>query len=298
MKPFKPMLAGKAVLEKLVYPVYATPKLDGIRAMITEDGVMSRNWELIPSKMVQREYGRKQFIGLDGELIYGSPVAPDVYRKTMSACSTADSDRLVTFYAFDRWNAPTLGYAERLKKSWDASIQFVEYKLCKNEDQLLAEEERRLEEGYEGLILRSPNGLYKYGRSTSREGGMLKFKRFVDSEAVVLEVLEEMENQNEKELNVFGRTKRSSHKENKVGKGRMGKLVVRDLKTDIVSKVGTGFDDKERAWFWKHRRDIEKRGKGLTRSLACIIKYKYFPIGVKDKPRHPVYLGIREGFDL
>lgn len=289
MKPFKPMLAAEVTLEQIIFPIWATPKLDGIRAVITPDGVMSRNWKLIPNRRVQETYGKKQFIGFDGELIMGDPTASDVYRRTMSACSTADHDECPSFYVFDRWDMPDRPYVERQSHIYDrpCGVYVVGGVRCANKKQLLAYENACLEEGYEGLILRGPDGLYKCGRSTRKEHGMLKFKRFVDSEAIIVGMQEEMENRNEKELNAFGKTKRSGHKANKVGKGRMGALHVRDLKTKVEFDIGTGFTAEERVWFWKRRKKLE----------GMLVKYKHFPIGIKDKPRFPSYLGIRAEYD-
>ena len=63
--------------------------------------------------------------------------------------------------------------------------------------QLAAYEEECLAEGYEGVMIRTPDSPYKCGRSTEREGWLLKIKRFEDAEAVVLDTYEGMSNQNE-----------------------------------------------------------------------------------------------------
>ena len=115
---------------------------------------------------------------------------------------------------------------------------------------------------------------------------LLKLKRFTDSEAVILDVVEEMANMNEATVDERGYTKRSSHQDNKVGKGRMGALLVRDLTTGVEFQIGTGFDAADRAEFWEQ----DMRGK--------IVKYKSFSIGVKDKPRFPSFLGLRSEIDL
>jgi len=40
-------------------------------------------------------------------------------------------------------------------------------------------------------------------------------------------------------------------------RGRLGALVVEDPKTRIRSRVGTGFTDYERDWYWGHQEDVE-----------------------------------------
>lgn len=139
--------------------------------------------------------------------------------------------------------------------------------------------------GYEGLILRDPAGLYKQGRSTAREQGMVKVKMFEDSEAEILGHVMLMHNANEATTSEIGLTKRSSHKANKVETDKMGALNVRDIHTGVEFQIGTGFTDTERLSHWEHH-------------VGKIIKYKFFAGGVKDKPRFPVFLGFRSNIDL
>ena len=47
-----------------------------------------------------------------------------------------------------------------------------------NAEQLTAYEEKCLADGYEGVMIRTPDSPYKCGRSTEREGWLLKIKRF------------------------------------------------------------------------------------------------------------------------
>jgi DNA ligase-1 len=130
-------------------------------------------------------------------------------------------------------------------------------------------------------MLRQTHGVYKFGRSTPREFLLMKLKRFEDSEALVLGIVEQRRNENEPTINNLGRTKRSSHKANKVGKGTTGALQVRDLKTGIEFEIGTGMDDAQREEFWTND------------PTGQIVKYKFQPTGVKEKPRFPVFIGLR-----
>jgi DNA ligase-1 len=56
---------------------------------------------------------------------------------------------------------------------------------------------------------------------------------------------------------------------------------VRDWKTGVEFHVGTGFTAADRALMW------------AKPPIGETVKYKFFPVGVKDKPRHPVFLGFR-----
>ena len=49
MTMIKPMLGIAVDTTKLVFPVYASPKLDGIRVIIKDNQVLSRNGKPIPN---------------------------------------------------------------------------------------------------------------------------------------------------------------------------------------------------------------------------------------------------------
>lgn len=287
----KPMLAAQADIAKLNYPLYASPKLDGIRGVIVDDVLKSRSLKSIPNPLVSSRFSLRRYNGLDGELILGSPTAKDVYRVTNGACAREHGAPDVKFHVFDFHNS-RLPFDKRVEDlqqfAGDKHIVIVEQTLIENGVDLFAFEQDCLDFGYEGLILRSIGGSYKHGRSTMKEGGMLKLKRFLDSEAVIDEVYEEMENTNEKVKNELGRGQRSSHQSGLVPKGRAGGITVRDIKTNVRFSIGTGLNDDDRTYFWKNRKQV----------VGKLIKYKYFPVGVKDAPRHPVYLGGREKWDL
>lgn len=288
----KPMLAGKADLEKITYPVYASPKLDGVRGMVHQNTLRSRSWKTFPNQFAQDRFSTRILSGLDGELILGSPTADDVYRVTNGALQRHDGQPDVKFYVFDIWDSK-LPYEQRLEDlhlitGELVDVIAVEQTLIKDAEELNLYELNALGDGYEGVMIRDPQGYYKFGRSSVRSAELLKVKTFLDSEAIILDVYEEMHNANEATRNAFGRTERSSHKANLVGKERLGGLVVRDVSTGVEFSVGTGFTEEDRIKLWKSRGTL----------VGQHVKYKYFPVGVKDKPRHPVFLGFRMKEDM
>lgn len=287
----KPMLAATIKdIADVKYPVYGSPKLDGIRGVVVDSVLHSRTLKAIPNPFVTERFSKQEFNGLDGELILGDPTAKDVYRQSNGACARHEGTPDVKFYVFDRWtdNTEFSLRQETLKGFKDPNIVVCEQTYIKNGVELLQFEADCLDFGYEGVILRSPDGEYKFGRSTMKQQGMMKLKRFQDSEAEILEVLEEQENTNEKKTNELGRSKRSSHAAGKIGKDTAGGFRVRDIKSGIEFVVGSGLTDADGAFYWNNRSKV----------IGGIIKYKSFLIGVKDKPRHPVYLGPREAWDL
>lgn len=294
----KPMLAKDATERDICFPVIASPKLDGVRGLVIDGVLRSRKLKRFPNEHVQASFSKRMLDGLDGELIMGKPHAERVFSTTQSATSNVLGEPEVCFYVFDCFDVqPGLPYEQRLavverrvKRAQDTGIriEMLDFKRCASLKDVLAYEERQLDLGYEGLILRSPTGPYKQGRSTVREGWMLKLKRFMDGEAEIIGMDEEMLNGNDLKRDALGHAKRSSAQAGLSGKGRMGALRVRDRKSKVEFSIGTGFSAADRELFWKERRKV----------LGMVVKYKSFAIGVKDKPRFPVYLGMRPNHDL
>lgn len=295
MSQFKPLLSAKADREdfhRLTYPLLASPKLDGIRAVVLNGQLVSRTLKPIPNDFIRNTLSRPEYEGLDGELIVGSPTDPDIYLKTNSAVMSKDGQPDFTYFVFDKYNL-TAPFSARLQaitvdRHPGAPISVLGHVDIFNEKDLISYQEWCLNQGYEGVMLRKPSASYKYGRSTLKEQTLVKVKVFEDGEATIVGMTEEMHNANEATTNALGHTERSSHKENKVGKGRMGTLVVRDPDNGIEFEIGTGFTAQQRAEFWSQASDV----------LGRVIKYKFFAHGVKDRPRHPVFIGFRDPIDM
>ncbi len=304
----KPMLSGKVTnLKKIKYPVWVSPKLDGVRALVLPGvGLVSRTLKPIPNKHTREMF--KHLVGCDGELIVGAATDPDVFNKTTSAVMTEEGTPDVKFIIFDYFTEPDLPYftvpedddkvrdsridrlgpfLRSLPKDNKENVLVLAQKLLYDTPCVLYEEGTYLLQGFEGIMLRSPEGKYKFGRSTEKEQYLLKLKRFEDSEAVVLGTKEQLANNNLQTVDNLGHKVRSSHKENLVPAGMLGTLLVKDIKTDVEFEVGTGFTDEQRKLLWKERDTLPGR----------IVKYKYQKIGVKVRPRFPVFLGFRAVID-
>jgi DNA ligase-1 len=145
--------------------------------------------------------------------------------------------------------------------------------------------------GYEGAIVRDPRAPYKEGRSTVKQGWMLKVKRFADDEAEVIGTVEQMRNDNEATVDELGYTKRSHHKEGKTAAGVLGALSVRGTTGQfkgVEFEIGTGFTAEQRRNLWAGREYL----------IGKLVSYKYFPVGVKDKPRFPTFKAFRDRRDI
>jgi DNA ligase-1 len=295
---FKPMLASNVEeFETLKFPALVSPKLDGIRASMQEGKLLSRSLKPIPNKRIQRLFSILPE-GTDGELIQGNP-ADDPYRRTLSIVMSDDKPiDGVRLYIFDRYapsivpfvnrfqgvnewyQSPKLMTAYENMAGYEAPIKIVPHLPVATLAELEACEQEFLSRGYEGLMMRSLTGPYKTGRSSVKEGYLLKVKRFRDAEARIEDYYEEMENQNVAFTNELGRTARSSHKAGKVGKNQLGGF-------HVIGVGGTydgiRFDVPSGAMCHDMRKELWK-----TRDLVDkLVIYKYFPTGGDIKAEAP-----------
>jgi DNA ligase-1 len=294
---FKPLLAATVDLKKVKYPCFISPKLDGIRVLGMNGKAMTRSMKELPNRYIQSVFASGLYDGLDGEIIVGPPNAPDVYRVTNSAVMSRDGEPNFTYHVFDRWDLQYVTFDTRYKNLEVLCCPPKAYALhrvglvpqVKVHDLagIHDAEAHWLSEGYEGVMGRSIDGVYKYGRATMKEGILWKLKRFADHEYEVIGFEELMHNENEATVDELGHTKRSSHMENKRGGGVLGALVLRHPEAGEF-RCGTGFTAADRAEIWTNRSGY----------LGRMAKIKHFEIGVKDLPRFPVFLGFRAQEDM
>ncbi len=287
----KPMLAGRCFdTFKLQFPVWVTPKLDGIRCLKIKGKALSRNFKPIPNISITEWIERLIPDNTDGELII--PGAP--FNETTSVVMSEDKPGdAVFYYIFDYVKDElTKPYVERMSDLKDlkikGNVKLVLPVLINTEKELSKFEHKCLEDGFEGIMIRTENSPYKCGRSTEREGYLLKLKRFEDSEAEITGVEEKQHNGNVAEKDAFGRSKHSSHKAGMVPMGVLGAFLVKDIKTGIDFKIGSGYNDEQRKDYWDNQKKL----------IGKVVTYKFQPYGVKEAPRFPVFKGFRSKIDF
>jgi DNA ligase-1 len=296
--PFKPMLSASldgVDLSTLRYPLLVSPKLDGVRCIIWEGVAYSRNAKPIRNRFVQK--WASEHHNLDGELIVGSPTDPHCLNNTQSGVMSFDGQPDFAFHLFDSPEGIEPGFKTRLahvqaELDGEERVGLVPHYEVTNAEELQRYEETFLYEDYEGVMLRDPSGPYKHGRSTLREGYLMKLKRFQDGEAVVVRLEEGHINQNGMERDELGRAKRSKHSENLIPSGMVGTIIALDSQWGELRIAPGTMTHKERADFWG---TYLFEGMAHPRQLiGKTIHWRSFGYGVKDKPRFPRYYGIRE----
>jgi DNA ligase-1 len=274
-------------MHKLSYPVLASLKMDGIRA-IKLDKLVSRTLKPIPNRSIQ-DRALKLPAGYDMEL-WNPDLSYDEVESIVMSREHPNSDK-ISFYLldlFDEW----LTYTQRCECLWNyvtagiyTDVKFSYPVFCGDADQLFRIEQEVIRDHGEGICFRTPLSPYKQGRSTLREQYLVKLCRYVHIEATIVTVIEQFANCNADNYNAVGMMDRSSCVTGLVGKNTLGAFLVRD-EDGLEFRVGTGvgLTDARRKELWNKRDELP--GKVIT------IKHK--PHGMKVKPRSPVFIGFRE----
>ena len=289
MKIQKPLLAGKFDSEKAKFPYAATPKIDGIRFLMVGGAALTRSFKPIRNEYLQKILSSNLPDGIDGELTSGS---------TFQECSSimrikGEPEFKVWIFDFVNPKGEVKPYKERmneLRKFESFNIPSYEIlfpTIVSNQEQIDQLMIKNLNAGYEGLMLRDPNGIYKFGRSSVKENILLKVKEFMDDEAEIIAFREKMVNTNEGLKDNFGRTKRSSCQAGLKPSGTLGGFILRNSE-GLEFSCGSGLNDALRDEIWKNQ----------SKYLGKLVKYKYMSKGIKELPRHPVFIGFRDETDL
>jgi len=201
----KPMLAKKWEdrSDKISYPVYTQPKLDGMRAVITKDGAKSRNgkpWVTIPHilESLKPLFEENPDLILDGEL-YNHEYKDDFNAISSLAKRTKPTDEdlketsdKLEFWWYDTITPEPLSFSDRyesmekLNEKHDLNmIVLVPTYHMLDEKSLDENYKSFIDAGYEGGIIRTDD-LYECKRSNF----LLKRKDFTDSEYKIVAIKE------------------------------------------------------------------------------------------------------------
>lgn len=313
----KPMLAiNFDDINKISFPKYASTKLDGIRCIFhPELGMVSRSLKQIQNKQLQEKfkhilaYCKENNIILDGELYSHKLTFQEITRGVMTQDFKEDKNKIkkelninddeyigyqeylisnIDFFCFDIVNDSLfVDRYEELQKIKLNHMKILEQKYMTNPQQVKKYFDKVLDEGYEGLILKKLDGKYKFGRSTQNEELLLKIKPYETFDSKILEIIQatEVDELVEKKTNELGYSVTSRKKDDRKLIDKASAFRVRYF--DCSLKVSLTMTDKEKEEVWKNRENY----------IGKTIEYKALKIGMKDVPRHPVFVRYREDKD-
>lgn len=279
---------GIKILDKVAYPVRVEPKLDGLRCIaVKKDGEVTfytRNGtvlESMPKIKAALEAGKYDNIVLDGE-----GMATDWNESASVMMSKTQKDDSNLFYnIFDAmplsdWVAQegTLTYDKRVELVAQVvtacksdRVRQVPHINAKNEAELKAYFAKCMNDGYEGVMLKTLDTFYEWDRSKN----ILKLKPCVTYEGVIVG-------------NYQGR--RGTKRE-----GQFGGFYVL-LPNQVITRVGGGFNDALRA-------TIQQDGPESWNGKVAECEAQPDPLTkdgltVDGKMRFPVYCRIRPEGDV
>jgi len=283
---FKLMLAD-AVQPKMSdvrFPIIAQTKLDGFRAVyvpmtqsfIGRNGKPIRNENLKNhfTKMIEKNVA---FV-LDGEL-YSDKLS---FNEIASRLNSENKDLTDIYYClYDvltilDWSKQVSNqpYKERIKTLekeliplWDdKNIKVVQGKVVNSVEELQEFYKEKLDEEYEGLMLKDMNGKYQWKRVSCKSGIMAKLKPRTSYDGKIVDALEG-EGQ---------------------AKGMLGAFVVEVEHIKNQVKIGTGFSEVQKKEYWLNRNKL----------IGEWVVLDAFEITENNESlRFPVFMGIRDSKD-
>jgi len=269
---FKPMLAVdyNDYKDKVEYPVYVQPKLDGIRCIVRKDGMWSRNGKSIISaphifESIKHLFDEDPNLIIDGELYIHSnqndfnTICSLVKKTKPTEEDLVESARLIEYWVYDVPSHDSSFDHRKVsiyKFHGIDKVKIVSTSRVNDEEQLKEQYGMFMSQGYEGLMIRIIKGKYENKRSKN----LLKYKEFHDNEYTILEVHE--------------------------GKGRLqGKVGQMLFKNEDGKEFYSTVNGTE-----EYLTELWEQKEQLVGQQATI---KYFELTVDNVPRFPKVISIR-----
>ena len=306
----KPALAEDAIIDKVMFPCYVQPKIDGVRALFISDTLTGRSVDPFKGTGVTEYFSKPAAKWLDGEMTLGTK--PNCTERLCAATTGAigrfkgvDQMDDLHWWVFDYLEFPDLPYRERYRLLLDKVVGLNDPRVhlvphtmeCLNEAELKAAIAWCYEQGFEGAMIKNPEAPHKDGRATQKGQQLWRIKPWLDSEILVTGITQGNHNANEAKKNTLGRTERSSSKDGMVPNGMVGSIqgvLLTDVICPMTGKllfvkgteitVGPGeMTAKEAKHYWGNPSEI----------VGKWVKFRHMTHGVKDKPRFPTYISHR-----
>jgi DNA ligase-1 len=273
---FEPMLAQDwfKYKDKIKYPVYSQPKLDGIRGIVRKDGMWSRNGKKIVSaphifEAMESLFKNNPDLIFDGEL-YADKFANDfnaicsLVKKTKPTSEDLKaSAKQIQYHIYDLPSHPGTflqRYLKLMNMVLPVNCILVETNQVDNDNDIAGYYMDYIHLGYEGQIIRLDK-LYENKRSKS----LLKHKSFIDEEYIILDIEEGEGNKT----------------------GMVGSFM-------FESKTGKRFNASPK-FNWEECQEMWKQRKELIGKSATV---KYFNLTPDGVPRFPYVIKIaREDYE-
>jgi len=297
---FKPMLAPnqKIELSDLKFPLLVSYKLDGIRCIFKDGQMYTRALKQFPNIQLRERFAhlaifsKQHNVILDGELLAKSITFNELSGLTRQLDKELPND--LYFYCFDAIHQEDYLQSFRTRTTFLETLDIPKtfFKILtqwaiSSGEEINSLYENALAWGCDGLILRDPNGRYKLGRGTIKEGLIFKMKPFQTFDAKIIGIIQgtEVREGAEKKINELGRSVTSKKKDDRILIEKASAFLVMYEGKEL--KVTIAMTDEEKTEVWKNQKKY----------IGKMIEYKGMLVGSKDLPRHPIFLKFRPDKD-
>lgn len=192
--------------DKLNYPVFVSPKLDGVRCIINKDGIWSRTGKPYITcvhiwKEVKHLFDKMPGLVLDGEIYFHTDNKDNfdriisLVKKTKPTPADVKEAEILQFWVFDvipEHNSYTMQYRDRYRYYFDVLLnkKVVDHNIVRPVYQRIANTEEEAMDlfggmilnGFEGSMIRSWDAVYEH----KRINGLIKYKEFQDDEFKII----------------------------------------------------------------------------------------------------------------
>lgn len=303
------------------FPVWGFHKIDGVRGCHVTGKFTGRSLEDMKNVALADQFSGEDYAWFDGELTIDGHLKnsdlPDHLRpdgnETLCSLTTGITSRAklrkgetalptnVVWNLFD-YLSPALADADYATRyfalqtlvqqnfgpgSAIARVRVLPYVVINNSEEAAAWIAECIDAGYEGAIFRDPLAKHKSGRATARGNDFWRFKPTSVKDCLITGFEEAMENQNEKTINALGRSERSSHQENKIGKGMIGTFLA--VADGVAIRLGPGSSTHAQRVEWFN---------DPSQIVGWAAEFVSLDTGVKDAPRQARFLRRREKYDV
>lgn len=316
---FSPLLAPneEVNLNELSYPLLVSTKMDGGRILIKNGGICTRSLKEVPSKQINEKllgiakYTSDKNIFLDGELYahnlnfqqiiscmmtmnYTDKNSIKKWNELSPNLSREEALNSLQFHCFDcveteDYSSPYIDRIKNMEKHavvlQDNPFTVISQKLCNTPEQIENYFQEVISKGYEGLIIRSINGKYKWGRATLREQIIWKYKPWstIDSKIIGIVQATRVNEDAEKTITELGRSRTSKRQEDRHLINKANAFIV-DYEGKELS-VPIAMTNEQKTYIWNHQDEY----------IGKFVEYKFLKIGMKENglPRIPKMLRMR-----
>jgi len=280
-------------IKTLQYPLLVSYKLDGIRCIFKDGKMYSRALKQFPNVQLRKrfehiaKYTLEVGLVFDGELLAKSITFNELSGITRQLDKELPDD--LFFYCFDciidnDFNAPFIDRINWIKRLDITNyVKIVSQHVVDSQEAINNIYDGAIGWGCDGLILRDPNGRYKFGRGTIKEGLIYKMKPFhtFDSKIIGIVQATKVREDAEKKINELGRSVTSKKKDDRILIKKAAAFVVMYKGKEL--KVTIAMNDEEKENIWKNPKNF----------IGKYVEYKGMLVGAKDLPRHPTTIRMR-----